>query len=502
MLMKNEFESCYKDKNPHPRWKVLYGNAEGISGFALSELNAALGILLPYVIEFNRAGDCSDAETVDHPIIIGTPADNPLIAQLQATGKLNIPEHPEGYAVSVGDWTAGGLRYIAIGARTPKGVLNGVEYFNSEIIGSEAICDLEKDRRTMLQTLPDRAVSETPVIGERGIWTWGYTIRDYRGFLDNMARLKMNTLTVWNDVPPVNFREVIDYAAERGIRVIAGFHWGWGKELDLSDPATLDKLEKYVLDHYEKEYAAFGLSAIYFQTLTEFPAENNEIAARNTRLCCEMVNRVSDKLLAKYPGLKIHFGLHAVSIMDNLELLEAVDPRISLVWEDAGMTPYCIDPVTLKSDTRRGWLNQLPDMPSTIAYSKRIARLRGGREFMMVAKGFINLRWDYFEHHRSYWMGGQLPQSIREKALENQALNSKFNMLWFRNYPEVLQFYREVLAENPRETQVTCLFEDGTLELAIQPSIALLAAILWNPCREPEYYHRFFDNDFYHKTQR
>ncbi len=499
--MKNEFESYYKDKTPHPRWKIQHGETHGISGFALSELNATLGILLPYVIEFRRAESPSEGETEDHQLIVGTPSDNPLIARLQNTGRLVIPDHPEGYGVAIGNWTEGNLRFIAIGARTPKGVLNGVEYFNSEVIGCEAVCDLEKDRRTMLQSLPDRSLSEIPVIGERGIWTWGYTIRDYRGFLDNMARLKMNTLTLWNDIPPVNFREIIDYAAERGIRIIAGFHWGWGKKLDLSDSSTLEKLEQYVMNHFEEQYAEFGLSAIYFQTLTEFPAENNEIAARNTRLCCEMVNRVSDSLLGKHPELRIYFGLHAVSIMDNIGLLESVDSRVSLVWEDAGMIPFCIEPVTRKSDTRRGWLNQLPDMPATIDYSRRIARLREGREFMMVAKGFINLRWDNFEHHRAYWLGGQLPQQIRRKAMENQALNSKFNMLWFRNYPEVLKFYREVLTENPRETQVTCLFEDGTLEYAIQPSIALLSAILWNPYREPDFYHRFFDNDFYHKTQ-
>jgi len=499
--VKNEFENYYKDKTPRPRWKIVHGETCGISGFALSELNAALGILLPYVIEFHRADNASGNKTEDHQIIVGTPADNPLIAQLQSTGRLDIPENAEGYAIAIGNWADGDLRFIAIGSRSPKGVLNGVEHFNSEIIGCEAVCDLEKDRVSMLQSLPDRSLSESPVIGERGIWTWGYPIRDYRGFLDNMARLKMNTLTVWDDIPPVNFREVIDYAAERGIRIIAGFHWGWGKKLDLGDSATLEKLEQYVLNHYEKQYAEFGLSAIYFQTLTEFPAESNEAAACNTRLCCEMVNRVAASLLKKHPGLRIYFGLHAVSIMDNIDILESVDPRVSLVWEDAGMIPYCIDPVTKKADTRRSWLNQIPDMPSTIAYSKRIARLRGGREFMMVAKGFINIRWDHFEHHRAYWMGGQLPQLIQRQTIENQALNSKFNALWLRNYPEVLKFYREVLAENPRETQVTCLFEDGTLESAIQPSIALLGAILWNPYREPDFYHRFFDNDFYYKTK-
>ncbi len=499
--MKNEFESYYKDKNARPRWKIWCGETGGINSFALSELNAALGILLPYIIEISKANEYNPAALEDHLIIVGTPADNPLIAELAGQGKLEIPADPEGCAVSIGDWPGSALRYIAIGGSSAKGVLNGVEYFNSEIIGYEAICDLDKDRKIALQSLPDRSFAESPVIRERGIWTWGYTILDYRNFIDNMARMRMNTLTIWNDRAPVNFREVIDYAAGRGIRIIAGFHWGWGKTLDLSDAATVDKLEQYVLEHYEKEYAALGLSAIYFQTLTEFPAENNDIAARNTKLCCDMVNRISAKLLAKHPELKIYFGVHAISITNNIGILENVDPRISLVWEDAGMTPYCIDPVTVKSDTKRGWLNQLPDMASTVEYSKRIAQLRDRKEFMMVAKGFINLRWDDFEHHRSYYIGGRLPAVIRQKAAQNQSLNSKFNMLWYKNFPEVLDFYRQILAEKPGETQVTCLFEDGTLEYTLQPSIALLSAILWNPYREQEYYYRFLDNDFYFKTR-
>lgn len=41
-----------------------------------------------------------------------------------------------------------------------------------------------------------------PAIRTRGLWTWGYVIHDYRGYLDHMVTLKLNQLIIWNDTPP------------------------------------------------------------------------------------------------------------------------------------------------------------------------------------------------------------------------------------------------------------------------------------------------------------
>ena len=48
------------------------------------------------------------------------------------------------------------------------------------------------------------AFSAAPALENRGLWTWGYVIYDYRRYLDNMARLKLNMLVVWNDCAPRN----------------------------------------------------------------------------------------------------------------------------------------------------------------------------------------------------------------------------------------------------------------------------------------------------------
>ena len=49
-------------------------------------------------------------------------------------------------------------------------------------------------------------------IKQYGIWPWGHVIYDYRGFLDNMKRLGMNSVIIWNDIVPLNSEDVLDYA--------------------------------------------------------------------------------------------------------------------------------------------------------------------------------------------------------------------------------------------------------------------------------------------------
>ena len=114
--------------------------------------------------------------------------------------------------------------------------------------------------------------TEAPCIERRGIWTWGYVIYDYERFIDNMARLKMNTLTIWNDCPPENCSDVIEYAHARGVETVLGFHWGWGlPSFSLASREDRDAMRKQVVANYETNYRHLDLDGIYFQTLTETP---------------------------------------------------------------------------------------------------------------------------------------------------------------------------------------------------------------------------------------
>ena len=94
-------------------------------------------------------------------------------------------------------------------------------------------------------------------------------IYDYRRFLDNMARLKFNMLTIWNAEAPVNLTEICDYAHKRGIKIIAGFNWGWGYKRDISTAEGRLFIKELALDAYREEYADAPIDGIYFQSETE-----------------------------------------------------------------------------------------------------------------------------------------------------------------------------------------------------------------------------------------
>ena len=64
-------------------------------------------------------------------------------------------------------------------------------------------------RKRFDESLRDFERTSRPSVKERGIWTWGHVIYDWRGFIDNMVKLKMNSLIMWNDRVPFNIKEII-----------------------------------------------------------------------------------------------------------------------------------------------------------------------------------------------------------------------------------------------------------------------------------------------------
>ena len=484
-------------RNGGPRWTVLYGDNNDIESFALKECVMMLQASLPYVVEVKSAAEFSEEDHASHLFIIGTFENNCLLKELT----LDVPQKPESYCIKAASspWNAD-RRVISVCGSDSAGCLYGVEHFNTEKIGSEYVRDLPEERIKRFEDIADFTISETPAVQERGIWTWGYPIYDYRAFIDNMARLRMNTLIVWNDVLPVNFKDIVEYSEKRAVKVIPGFHWGWGMELDLSSREVIEKIKKHVVDTYDKEYAGIDHAGIYFQTLTE--TQETELGAvPRIKLACDMVNEVGAELLEKYPDLNIYFGLHAISVLDNYKILEDLDPRISIIWEDAGALPYSIDPVVELKDTYRGWNLPIDTVDKTIEYSKKLANLRNKQEFKIVAKGFPNIRWEEFENHKGFVLGAQTPLAIKKQLEDRMALWNYNNALWIKNYPEALRFFQEVLAENPKETMITVLIEDAMFEAQIQDGPALFGAMLWNPDKDKDYYMKYVANDYFRQLK-
>lgn len=479
----SDFENSFRVRYEGLRWQLIYGSYEGVEAFAVNELQRMVQTNFPYVMRV-EPGAKNITDHQDHLILVGKKEDNPLIASLVEDGKMQIPSQPESYGIASikSPWNPE-RKVIAIGGSDPKGVLNGVVEFNTRILGVEQVQDDPGVKRKQFDEIPEFSLSESPLIENRGIWTWGYVIYDYRRFIDNMARLKMNMLTIWNDCLPINIREIIDYAHSRGIKIVLGFHWGWGMKLDMTLAEDIESLKEHVVRNYTENYAEIPHDGIYFQTLTE--TSETEIKGESiAKLACNLVNKIGRSLLEKYPDLYIQFGLHASSIMDDYPAFEELDQRITIVWEDAGVIPYSYEPITGYSDQVSSHLTSLKNfsVDKTIDYSKKIASIRNKGEFGMVPKGFCCLRWGAeFENHRSFILGERSAHYIRRRLDERQCRWDKINGLWMRNYPEAVRFYKELITVGPEKITATALVEDAMFEEQIQPGIALFSHILWNP---------------------
>ena len=468
----------YEPRYEGSRWILAYGSYEGPEQFAVNELQRMVQRYVPYVLTVLPAVEADVQNGKTNLLLLGTAADNPALAELGRRGLIELPSRPQSYSVGcLKSPSNPELRIVFIAGADAAGVLYGVEEFNVRL--AAVTPDDPKLMRHAFDGIEEFHVSETPWIENRGTWTWGYVIYDYRRFIDNMVRLKMNRLTTWNDQPPVNARELIAYAHARAVKVVFGFHWGWGLgKLDPTNPSHLQEVRASVLERYERDYSKLDLDGVYFQTFTE--QSNTQIGGKSiAALACDWVNDIAGALLARHPSLRIEFGLHATSILENYTDLKPLDPRVTIVWEDAGVIPYSYNPLVRfpMGEGPRG----LGDVNSTIEYSKKIATFRPGNEFAMVAKGWTTLRWgSEFEHHGPFVIGERDAAFIRERARERQPRWDAVNAGWFNYYPEALRLFREVRQTTPNPMLVLGLIEDGEFEEHIEPSAAMLGEMLWN----------------------
>ncbi len=510
------------------RWQMLVGRYDGVQQFAVDELQRMVQYFLPYVLAVEPAKDQpalgsgpnanahAAATHENNLLLVGTAKDNGAIARLLRQGTIGVTAKEGGYCIASlkSPWNQE-RKLIVVAGHDDAGVLYGVEDLCARVLGRHASYDWKAPQimpedpslmRKAFDEIPEFAIADYPRIASRGLWTWGYVIYDYKRFLDNMARFRMNMLIVWNDTPPLNSPQIIAYAHSRGIKIIYGFHWGWDMPgIELDNPRHRKQIKDLVVARYRKDYQHLDLDGIYFQTLTEH--DQTKLGGRSlASVVTDWVNDIARGLFKIKNDLYIQFGLHATSIKDDYKDLAALDKRISIVWEDAGALPWSYEP---HADFRKGGMCKPANLNTSkkaLEYSKKLvdlarlrsapdaaagasgvktsqkAGLRPGAEFAMVPKGWICLRWGAdFEHHGPFIMGERHPRYIRDRLAQRQPRWDMVNALWLQHYPVAARFYREILDLKPARTLVAGLVEDGMFEEAIQPSVALFAQTLWNP---------------------
>lgn len=475
--------------NPN-RWVII---AESYTGL----IRKGLGVLNKTIMDFYQ--DYLSVYTVDdieegilegcNLILVGQ-NDSPLIRQLIEKEEITPCQKAQGYTIRIADsiWNTE-KQMVVIAGSDIYGVLYGCVDFCNQYCGSRiyrsgsVVDDLHKEyfEKPFHEKLPEWNVTTAPAVAERGIWTWGHVIYDYRRFFENMMMLKLNEVVIWNDFAPINARDIADYAHELGIKLIWGFPWGWGTDCRTSaklDDESLKELGYQIVAKYEKEYAHSGCDGIYFQSFTELGSAyiGDKLIAETV---VDFVNDTAGMLLEKYPDLHIQFGLHAESVRNHTQFIAKVDPRVYIIWENCGSFPF------QGVNAHHGDETQVGDLQATKEFVEKIAVLRGREDkFGAVLKGMTALDWGKFRHQKpGLIMGERSQRFIRQMTEDKNRIWKSRQSYWIRH----VEYLREVvksLIKDKDYVNVQELVEKGMFEAAIPLPVAIYAETLWN-CDRP-----------------
>lgn len=439
---------------------IIYGEFCGAQKKAVEILTE---FILDYTFEYPiclKASDFVDDGTF-RCIYIGTKKNNPYIS----ANSNKVLSHPEEYYINVRNDT------VMIEGSDDNGVLYGcMDFYNKYIVQYEFVensglycVNIFDDK------LPDFELVSHPAVKNRGIWTWGHVIYDFRGFIDNMVKLKMNTIIIWNDCVPVNAKDMIEYAHNCGIKIIWGFAWCWDVDCNVFDEATVNSNVDSIINTFEKEYLPLGVDGIYFQSFTELGKEdiNGVLIAKSVT---DFVNNTAGHLFEKYPDLQLQFGLHSDSVKNRLEFIRNVDPRIRIVWENCGSFPFSYIPT----------VNE--DHEGTVSFVRDIANLRGENEkFGVVTKGLVKLKWSSFEHVKGAIYLGASSEHMKANRIERKSKIWRYvQSFWLTHADKAYEMVKVMRDETDGNLDITALVEDGMFEKNIMYPVALYSEMLWD----------------------
>jgi hypothetical protein len=317
--------------------------------------------------------------------------------------------------------------------------------------------------------LPDFELGSAPSIKERGLWTWGHVIYDYRSYFDNMMKLKMNRVVIWNDFAPANAADILRYAHSCNIKVIWGFSWLWDTDCNRFDLKNLDGLSMGILEKYEKEYGKNRGDGIYFQTFTELRKDNID-GVIIAEAAAKFVNTTASLFYEKYPNIDLQFGLHATSVSNHTEFIKTVDKRIRIVWEDCGSFPFSYIPSDVEA------------FDETKKYACMIANLRGSDDrFGVVTKGLVKLDWSEFEHMGGAQCIGVCSKNMKKNRIERKRKIWRYiQACWLKNSDKAHEMIQELRRTKGGDFCVLALVEDGMFEENIMYPVALYSEMLWD----------------------
>lgn len=443
---------------------IVYGKAE--TDIQKKALEMFSRLVLEYTAEYPAlytASEYTEKEN-ERAIFIGKREDHPCLSVMEEMP----PAYAESYRITVKNDT------VYIEGSDDVGTLYGcMDFFDRYLI------DLEYPNTELYQVnpfenpFPDRSFSSYPKVRNRGLWTWGHVLYDYQGYFDHMLRLKLNTVTIWNDRVPLNAKEMIDYAHRCGIKVIFGYSWLWTTDCKSVPLDQLCDFSQSIFDQYEKEYSSLGADGIYFQSATELSAEKiGDIIIADA--VTSFVNHTANLFFRKYPNLELQFGLHATSVKNKLSYIQKTDPRIRIVWEDCGAFPFHYLP------------SEIQDFEKTKRFVQNIATLRAENDcFGVVTKGLTKLDWFTFEHpDHPLWIGVGTKNFYANRTERKRKIWKYLQAYWIANADQAQEMVRLMAKIKKGDLYISALVEDGMFEQTVFYPVALYAEMLWDAERD------------------
>ncbi|MBO5370219.1 MAG: hypothetical protein J6B23_06035, partial [Clostridia bacterium] len=243
-------------------WKILYSNYSGLEKKAIELISAEVG---KYILRdkgvytlHTLAVEPITEKFEKNIIVIGKYDDNVLIQKY--IKKDEIPSN--GYCVKViPNPDDENLKIALITAFEPINVFYAAVDFVDNYLPSAAVISggLRTPAETFDKILPDYSYTSSPQTEKRSIFTWGHPINNYRRYIDNIARLKINQLIIWNDFLPINASDIVSYAHEYEIEIIWGFAWGWTTNCNNTEIIeNLDKIKSDIVDKFQNTYNGAG----------------------------------------------------------------------------------------------------------------------------------------------------------------------------------------------------------------------------------------------------
>lgn len=462
------------------RWLICCGKYKGLEKYAVSELNKLVQKNVSYIVRVNNDKISLLELKKYNVILIGTNRTNRYIKKLSSKGIIKFNEKKEGYSIKITKSPFNPEKQIIILAGNDNnGTLYAVrdfEHYYYDPLYFKYNNNYNQDKpgcrfKPFIDNMPEYEKRSYPLVENRGLWTWGHVVYDYRKYLDNMSKWKMNTVMIWNDFAPINAKEITEYAHSRGIKVIWGYSWCWGEKVDLANlDKELDKWTERVIHTYEEEYLPLGADGIYFEIFTE--TNSMQIGQKSiAKLAVDWVNHISHALLEIYPDLWLVFGLHTNSIKENYKIMADIDHRVNITWANVGSFPYDYNP------------DRIDNIAETLDYTAKIACLRGKNEdFGITVKGMTNLDWTSFEKQKGQFIMGEADRRIISAKFKEKLSRWKFvEKHWRKNLFCLLNCLKTILKANPKRITITGLVEDGAWEEKMWLPVVLFAEAMWNP---------------------